>query len=204
MAGDRFDSGNDLVIGDFVSETADEEGRSAKETVLLDEGVTLRRRIYLGPDRREITTAILMSGLVRKSLHDPNVCLPDQGFHVTSTENITIPLPDGTSQHATLMHVYRDGQRGPGLTLRQRALHIYWYQGSHGVSERTLYGSYARSYFDAIFHNLNHRWGQVSAFMWLPPRPVETEDPMAEEIGREVLLGFLTNLAPQILVESPR
>jgi exosortase len=192
------------VIGEFVTETADEESMSAREKKLLDEGVTLKRRSYLGPDNRRITSALVMGGLVRKSLHDPNVCLPDQGFYISGKEDITIPLANGSAQRATLMHVSRDSQDDSGQRLRQRALHIFWYQGTHGISSPTLYGSYARSYFDAIFRNLNHRWGQVSAFMWLPPQPAGSGDLVSEEIGKEILVKFVGTLAPQVLVETPR
>ncbi len=171
----------------------------SKEKSLFDEGVKLKRRFYTGPDRRQLVATLIMSGPVKKSLHEPTRCLPDQGWTISDTENVTIKLADGREIRASLMHIFRERQSSAGIHVRQRALNLYWYQGSHGLSTPSYNVSYARTYLDSILRNLNHRWGQVAFYMPVSEHPAGIEDPIEEAVAKDELLDFLSNLTPQIL-----
>ncbi len=173
----------------------------ANEKRLFDEGVKLERALYESANLYSITATLVMSGPVKKSLHEPTLCLPNQGWTIANSEGISFKLPDGRLQHATLMHIFRDQEVAPGQRMRIQALNVYWYQGSHGVSTAGYNMSYTRSYLDAIFRNLNHRWGQVAFYMPFSQHPVGNDDPLEEVVAREQMLKFLEKLTPQILVE---
>lgn len=166
------------------------------------EGVKLSRRHYFDAERHHIIATLVMSGPVKKSLHEPTVCLPNAGWMIESSEVVPLKLPDGREVEATLMQIYQDKETVAGERVRLRALNVYWYQGSHGVSTPSYLMSHTRTYVDSIFRNLNHRWGQVSVYMLYSERPVAMEDPLEGVAAREVLLDFVTNLAPKILAKG--
>lgn len=172
---------------------------SSKEKILFDEGVALRRRLYMDPSDRRILATLVMSGPVKKSLHEPTVCLPDQGWTIHDYEQVSFDTGGGRQQRAMLMRIFRDRVGENGARVRQRALNLYWYQGSRGVSTPSYNMSYARTYLDSILRNLNHRWGQAAFWMPVSERPVGLEDPVEDEIAKEVLLEFLGQLTPKIL-----
>lgn len=185
------------IVGDFQG--SPEKEMESREKQLFDEGVKLKRRVYLGPDNRFITATLVMSGPVKKSLHEPTRCLPDQGWTIGDTEEVAIKMDDGREQRATLMHIFREREAASGARVRQRALNLYWYQGSHGVSTPSYNVSYARTYLDSILRNLNHRWGQAAFYMPVSERLVGLDDPIEEAVAKGELLDFIGKLAPQIL-----
>jgi exosortase/archaeosortase family protein len=174
---------------------------SAGEKKDFAEGVSLTRKQYFGPSRSPITATLVMSGPVKKSLHEPTRCLPDQGWTIEDSEVVPIKLEDGRVIEATFMRIYVDREAAPGLRVRDRAINIYWYQGSHGLSTPSYAMSHTRTYVDSIFRNLNHRWGQVSIYMFYSEHPVGMEDPLEGLAARETLLDFTAQLTPKILAK---
>jgi exosortase/archaeosortase family protein len=193
------------LIMDLPAQIGDYQGvameMSTKEKQLFYEGVTLKRRFYVGPENRRVLATLVMSGPVKKSLHEPTRCLPDQGFTIADSEVVTVKLDNGREQQVSLMQIYRDREIAPGQRVRDRALNVYWYQGSHGVSTPSYTMSHTRTYVDSLFRNLNHRWGQVSLYMPYSERPVGLDNPLEQIAARESLLDFVAKLTPQILAE---
>ena len=174
------------------------------EKQLFAEGVKVKRRTYAGPGNRAIVATLVMSGPVKKSLHEPTTCLPNQGWTIGDTEEVAIKLEDGREQRGSLMHIFRERLSPSGLRIRERALNLYWYQGSHGVSTPSYNVSYARTYLDSILRNFNHRWGQVALYMSVSERPAGLDDPIEEAAAKEELFEFIGKLAPKILATPAR
>lgn len=180
-----------------------EKEMSAGEKKDFASGVSLTRKQYFGPSGvAPITATLVMSGPIKKSLHEPTRCLPDQGWTIEDSEVVPIRLEDGRVIEATLMRIYLDRQTGPGMRVRDRAINVYWYQGSHGLSTASYAMSHTRTYVDSIFRNLNHRWGQVSVYMFYSEHPLGMEDPLEGLAAREALLDFVTKLTPKILAKQ--
>ena len=188
------------IVGNYVG--GKELEMFAEEKKLFDEGVSLRRRSYLLSANRGFMVTLVLGGPVKKSLHEPSVCLPDQGWQIADTEVVTLDADDGRKIGATIMHVFKDRVTSDGRRVRLRSLNLYWYQGSHGVSTPSFNMSYARTYIDAIFRNLNHRWGQVAIWMPVSERLIGFDDPLEEEIARTDLMEFAGKLAPHVLAKA--
>ncbi len=62
-----------------------ENDMTAKEKNLLDEGVRLTRIAYLSGPARLILATVILSGFEKRSLHRPEVCLPNQGWTMAAT-----------------------------------------------------------------------------------------------------------------------
>lgn len=188
-------------VGNYESPKV--EDMTAKETANFDDSVQLVRRLYTSTEGRQILGTLVMSGVMKRTLHTPERCLPDQGWIITSLQEIPLLLEDGRSLEVSFMRIFRDVEVAPGQRIRLKGLNLYWYQGSQDVSTPSYFGSNYLSYRDAIFRNLNHRWGQVSFFMPLPPREIGRENPMEEIMAMEELKSFVGKVAAEIITNEP-
>lgn len=175
------------LVGEYPSEEA---GMSTKERAVFDPGVKLARRNYFSPGGRNITVTLVLSGTVKKTLHTPELCLPDAGWNIARREVVTVTLSNGRKIDAALMHIFREARTEDGRTVRLRALHLYWYHGSHGVSTPSYDMHNFISYRDAIFRNLNHRWSQVSFYTSLPVGAFGMGGTVEEIAAQEELIRF--------------
>ena len=189
------------TLNDYISKELD---WTAKERQNFDEGVELVRRIYGKPGAHQIHATLVLSGQLKKTLHEPTKCLPDAGWIISSTDEITIPLDNGRVIEAAVMYVFRDHEKAPGVTVRLKGINLYWYEGAEGVSTPSYMASNYYSYRDAIFKNLNHRWGQAAFFMPVSERDVGLDDPLESMVALEELKVFVASIAPKFLLVGPK
>jgi exosortase len=185
------------LVGNYPST---EMTMSGKERSVFDPGVELVRRQYLTEDRSILATVVL-SGTVKKTLHTPEICLPDSGWNVARSEAVSVNLPNGKRIDASLMHIFREARATDGRIVRLRALHLYWYHGSHGVSTPGYDMHNFISYRDAILRGLNHRWCQVSFYTMLPVSVSGLENMDEEVAARDELIRFAGLLSGAIVKE---
>ncbi|MDZ4404564.1 exosortase/archaeosortase family protein [Prosthecobacter sp.] len=185
---------------------ADYQGRefdmTAREKDLLDEGVKLARSVYASASGRQIMATVILSGYVKRSLHRPEVCLPNQGWTVTDRSPITLRLADGREITVMMMRIFRDAEPQPGVRIRARALNFYWYIGSNGTTCPDHYEHVFLSYFDSTFRNIQHRWAMASIYVPLPEQRVGQEDPFTELGAVEDARDFIAKLAPQFMLKE--
>lgn len=177
---------------------------TAAEKNLLDEGVKLVRDVYASPEGRQIMATVILSGFEKRSLHRPEVCLPNQGWTVTDRTPVTLRLADGRDVTVMLMRIFRDVEPQPGVRVRTRALNFYWYVGSNGTTCAEHYEHIFLSYFDSVFRNIQHRWAMASIFVPLLEQRVGSEDPLVEISAAEEARQFISNLAPTFMMEGPQ
>lgn len=185
------------VLGTYVS---DDQPMTSQEKSLLNEDVQIERRLYAKPERVILSTVVL-SGGEKRSLHPPDVCLPAQGWVIGGESSLSIDLGNGGKMSATLMSLYRDVESKDGMRLRIRAMNIFWYLGSDGTSCATYQGHVLKTYLDAIFKNINHRWALVSFFVPIKNSAGGFDDPLAELSALEDTKKFIQELLPTMLVK---
>ena len=186
------------LVGEYPSEDL---GMDDKERRVFDPGVELVRRRYFSPEGRSILATLVLSGPVKKTLHTPEVCLPDAGWNIAATEKVPVTLADGRIIEASLMHIFREVKAPSGEMVRLRALNLYWYHGSHGVSTPSYDMHNFISYRDAIFRNLSHRWSQVSFYTPLPATGFGLGSMEVEDNVRTELIHFAGLLANSFVKE---
>ena len=186
-----------LSLGDYQGR---EFEMTAAEKNLLDEGVKLSRDVYASVAGRQIMATIIVSGFEKRSLHRPEVCLPNQGWTVTDRTPISLQLADGREISLMMMRIFRDVEPRPGERIRSRAINFYWYIGSDGTSCADHYEHIFLSYYDAVFRNLQHRWAMASIFVPLPEQRVGQEDPLQELGAVEDARAFLAQLVPTFML----
>lgn len=186
-----------LSVGDYQGREFD---MTADEKNLLDEGVRLARNVYASSTGRQIMATVILSGFEKRSLHRPEVCLPNQGWTVTDRTQIPLRMEDGREISIMMMRIFRDAEPQPGVKVRTRAINFYWYIGSDGTSCADHYEHVFLSYYDAVFRNIQHRWSMASIYVPLPEQRLGQEDPMQELNAKEDASEFLARLAPTFML----
>lgn len=176
---------------------------SSIERQILHEDVTIGRRFYTTPERA-ILASVVMSGVIKRSLHEPQVCLPGQGWIIDSKDFIELDAGLPRPVQATLLSMHRDTQTAEGLIKRTRALNVYWYFGSDGATAASYDEHVARSYLDSVLRNLNHRWALVSFFAPMRDQPLGMDDPFAELAALEDVRAFIRSLVPELVAQAAR
>ncbi|MFN0079816.1 MAG: exosortase/archaeosortase family protein [Prosthecobacter sp.] len=188
-----------LSLGDYQGR---EFEMTAQEKNLLDEGVKLARNVYASATGRQIMATVILSGFVKRSLHRPEVCLPNQGWTVADRTQLPLHLKDGRDITIMMMRIFRDSEPQPGVRIRTRAINFYWYIGSNGTSCADHYEHILLSYFDSTFRNIQHRWAMASIYVPLPEQRVGQEDPFAELGAVEDAREFISQLAPHFMLKQ--
>ena len=152
-----------------------------------------------GPAGGNVACSVVLSGAERRSLHRPEVCLPAQGWNVTGKNIITLTLEDGRRVDAVLVQMLRDYAAPDGKARRIKALNLFFYAGSEGVTTADYYDHVFLSYLHSLTRNLNHRWALVSFYMPYSETEVGYGDPMAELGAMEELRDFAAKAAFKIL-----
>lgn len=186
-----------LSFGDYQGR---EFEMTAQEKNLLDEGVKLARNVYASSIGRQIMATVILSGFEKRSLHRPEVCLPNQGWTVTDRTQIPLRLEDGREITVMMMRIFRDGEPQPGVRIRTRAVNFYWYIGSDGTTCPDHYEHVFLSYYDSVFRNIQHRWAMASIYVPLPEQRVGQEDPFIELSAVEDARTFIAKLAPTFML----
>lgn len=189
-----------LSLGDYQGREFD---MTAQEKNLLDEGVKLARTVYANSASRQIMTTVILSGQIKRSLHRPEVCLPNQGWTVSERTPFPVRLADGREITLMMMRIFRDAEPQPGLRVRTRAINFYWYIGSDGTTCPEHYEHILLSYFDSVFRNVQHRWAMASLYVPLPEQQIGHEDPLAELNAVEDAREFIAQIAPMFM-KSPQ
>ncbi|MCB1278257.1 exosortase/archaeosortase family protein [Prosthecobacter sp.] len=188
-----------LSLGDYQGR---EYEMTAQEKNLLDEGVRLSRNVYASSTGRQIMATVILSGFEKRSLHRPEVCLPNQGWTVTDRTPIPLRLEDGREITVMMMRIFRDVEPRPGVRIRTRALNFYWYIGSNGTTCPEHYEHVFLSYYDSVFRNIQHRWAMASIYVPLPEQRVGQEDPIIELSAMEDSRAFIAQLAPAFMLKN--
>lgn len=188
--------------------TSEEVPMQARERQLLDENVRIGRRFYMGrAGDRAVLASVVLSGAAKRSLHEPQVCLPGQGWVISSKVPVEIDCGLSAPVQATLLTMHRDSQNREGRLVRTRALNIYWYQGAEGVTASSYDDHVFKSYRDALLGGVDHRWALMSFFAPMKEQPAMVGglgDAFAELSVLEDLKAFIRGLVPPLLTPAGR
>jgi cytosine/adenosine deaminase-related metal-dependent hydrolase len=97
--------------------------------------------------------------------------------------------------------MYRDVQSTDGQRARIRALNLFWYVGSGGVTCAGYQEHVVKTYTDAFFKNINHRWALVTFFVPIKRSAGGLDDPYAELTALEETKAFIKELMPRMSVK---
>ena len=161
---------------------------TTKELEWLPEDTTYGRRRYTFPDKTWIENNVVLMGHDRTSIHNPEYCLPGQGFTIDHREVVDIPIAqphlyDLPVMKLTTSRPFRDSN---GNEVQMRGIYVYWF-----VADDKL----ATDHFDRMWTMTKglltegelQRWAYISYFaICQPGAEDETYAKMAKFITESV------------------
>ena len=190
-----------LVAGSFIGK---EEEASEMEKKLLPGDTLLLKRTYRTPGRRLDETDIASAALVvagedTRSIHRPEVCLPGQGWTITSSRVLPVGLQTGQQLYVRDLALERLDQRQAGEPKLIRAHYIYWFVGKDVTTTSDTKRQWL-GFSDSILRNVNHRWAYPSVMALVtqgmnPQASQQRERTDSQTVG--MLLDLIRTLAPK-------
>lgn len=175
----------------------------AVERQALEADVRIGRRFYYTTNQA-VMASVVLSGAVKRSLHEPQVCLPSQGWIIGTKSTVEVDCGFDKPVEATLLMMHQDVQTKTGQIVRQRALNVYWYLGGKGVTAASYDDHVARSYRDAVLRGSDYRWALMSFFAPLKEQPAGALDPYADLAALEDLKVFIHGFVPPLLKDGAK
>ncbi len=133
---------------------------SEAEKLILPPDTEFARKSYSSPEGDRILCSIVLSGAEKRSIHRPEICLPGQGWTISSGQVLPVTLPSGRTLNTMHLHLTRTVSSGPNSTTTIHSSYIYWFVGDHKTTphhwQRILWTSW-----DRVLRNINHRWAYV-------------------------------------------
>ncbi len=133
------------------------------ERELLPPDTEMVKKLYAGPEDREIFVNIVISGKDRRSIHRAEVCLPSQGWIITGKETVFLSYEDCAGRQKTA-DVQKLSVIAGKKSIEINSLVLYYYIGGNRVTGNNL----KRIFFtvcDRLFRGRQTRWSYVVIYM---------------------------------------
>jgi len=166
---------------DFTSTNIPE---SEVELGYFPKDTSYARRMYQSPDGFLSSATVVMMGADRTSIHQPDFCLPGQGWTIRQKSVENIPLTNSTAQLPVAKWVVSNELQAPdGNKVAVSGIYIFWL-----VADGAQTPSHSRFIREASLHTLFtgelQRWAYVSFFSYCAPGEEEaTFEKMKALIG---------------------
>jgi hypothetical protein len=139
------------------------------ELGLLPPDTTYGRRVYVAPEGFRVQVNAVVMGSDRTSIHKPVYCISGQGWNITKTEEITIPIKDPYPYDLPAIQMTTTMIKGTKEhPIEYRGIFIYWF-----VADGELTASHGERMWltarDMFTKGVMQRWGYIACFA--PGRP---------------------------------
>jgi len=164
------------------------------ERTILPPDTKFARKVYQTLLGKTINCQIVLSGASRRSIHRPEVCLPGQGWVISGSELISVPINDSEDLKVTLLTLSREVAMKDGSFATIKSLFAYWFVGK----DRTTASHWSRiilSSWDLLTKNINHRWGYV-----IVSAPITKNANYEEELS--TLSNFIAEISKRVKLDS--
>ncbi|MBQ6103661.1 MAG: hypothetical protein IJL06_08325 [Kiritimatiellae bacterium] len=164
-------------------------GISLGETTLLPDATPIFRRVYRRAGHPDIMATVVFSGIERRSIHRPQVCLVAQGNRIldeyTRPTRASLADPDATAPLRVLELAHADRDPATGRAVSQSlGVYAYWLFNPERETVHHL-ARFARMMFDNCFRAYRPRWGYASISLARDPsRPGEWEEELDDFLPR--------------------
>lgn len=152
-----------LELPSFIGEWYGvDQSVTEKEREILGEGTEFARKAYTNGLGDELFVSIVLSGEdMNTSIHRPERCLPAQGWTVSDSTSLEIPIGGQHRLPVTRLHNWRQVETAEGDSLRIFNLNYYWFVGHRDVTashfKRTLIDVQNR-----LMQGQNQRWAYIT------------------------------------------
>ena len=113
----------------------------------LPKDTTYGQRLYQAPDGFQVLNAVVLMGTDRTSMHQPQACLPVQGWVIESTEPITLEMDRPQPYRLPVKQLILSGKsQRPGREPEAvRGLFLYWYVTADELTAEARMGMWSQA-----------------------------------------------------------
>lgn len=162
---------------------------SIGEAKLLPKNTPIFRRLYKHREYPDVSATFVFSGMERRSIHRPQVCLVAQGNKITNEYTYNVKISEQKTLPVKVLEIAQVHSMPDGTKTQTFSIYAYWFFNPERETEehlkRFLYMS-----MDNAFRNYRPRWAYVSITF---VRSSENPD-----LWKEVLNDFVPKLYPTI------
>lgn len=131
------------------------DATSVGEKKLLPANTPILRRTYVNREGRGIMVTLVFSGLERRSIHKPQVCLVGQGHSIRNERTFQVELPGRQPLDVKFLSIARPVGHGERL-----GYYAYWFFNPERETASHYY-RLSRMAWDNIVRGYRPRWGYV-------------------------------------------
>lgn len=175
---------------------------SEKERQVLGAETEFSRKVYTNGLGDVVYASVVLAGRdMNTSIHRPERCLPAQGWTVTQSQSLSLPLGKGNYLPVTRLHNLRQVRLTNGESHPLSNLNYYWFVGHTDVTA----SHFKRTWIDIrdrLVKGQNQRWAYVTVTGNITKgldRFGRSEPEM-----EKLLESFIKELAPAIHKETVR
>lgn len=182
---------------------------SIAEKLVLPPDTIIERKVYDSMTGDKILCSIVLSGVERRSIHRPEICLPGQGWTIRTSTVVPVKLDSGKTLYVKQLLLDRDVPVGPGRTQKIQSIYYYWFVGNK-ITTPEHYIRVFYSSWDLLAHNINHRWAYVIVTSLVTKtvrsdgKNLEETESMLKDFIRMVVPKFQkSEMSPEALKNAP-
>ncbi len=127
-------------------------------------------RMYKSPDGFRVRGTIILMGADRTSIHQPEYCLPGQGWHIDERQEVKLPIagPQPYQLPVAKWTVSGTGQDPDGKKVAVRGFYVFWFVADNEESTSDA-GFQLYLFRDLLWTRVLQRWAYVSYFAVCAP-----------------------------------
>jgi hypothetical protein len=157
---------------------------------------TYGQRLYQAPDGFQVLGQVVLMGTDRTSMHQPQACLPGQGWRIESTEQVTLEMdrPRPYTLPITQLVLSATWKRPEGQPEVRHGLFLYWYVTADELTANARTGMWSQARKLMRTGELQ-RWAYVSYFTVCAPGQ--------EKVCRERVRRLIRAAVPEFQLFPP-
>lgn len=162
---------------------------SIGERKLLPDNTPIFRRVYKADTGPAIQTTFVFSGMERKSIHRPQVCLVAHGNKINDEYSYDVDIGGGRTITAKVLEISQTFKEPNGNQETIFSVYVYWFFNPEHITDSHLTRFMYMMYDNAV-HNYRPRWAYVSLCM--------ERDPNHPDNWKSAINDFVPRLYPVI------
>ena len=135
---------------------------SEAEKVILPADTEFAKMLYKSENGDQVNVQIVLSGVEKRSIHRPEICLPGQGWTIASRKIVPVTLNNGERMDVMQLVLSRPVEVRPGEFRQLNSVFLYWFVGDR-VTTASHWMRLLLTTWDRVVHRRNHRWAYVIA-----------------------------------------
>lgn len=169
---------------------------SEGERVILPPDTEFAKKLYSDGQGDDINCQIVLAGAAKRSIHQPEICLPAQGWTIRANEAIPVQLASGETLMVKKLTISRPVMLKDGRQKELTSYFLYWFVGKNITTPHHVV-RLIKTNIDVLLHNTNHRWAYV--IVSSPILEGFTSDGKNAEQTLDMLKSFVGDIAPDII-----